>query len=80
MFCPKCGVENPDHAKFCFKCGSKFPNINKKSKINLKSTKNKLEPIEKSIGTATQELRKTTFELSSKIKTIINDKRNFKKK
>ena len=21
MFCPKCGTENPEHAKFCTKCG-----------------------------------------------------------
>jgi hypothetical protein len=22
MFCPKCGIENPDHGKFCRSCGS----------------------------------------------------------
>jgi len=22
MFCPKCGTENPEHAKFCTKCGA----------------------------------------------------------
>lgn len=25
MFCPKCGTENPDSAKFCKKCGAPFP-------------------------------------------------------
>jgi uncharacterized membrane protein len=24
MFCPKCGVENPEGAKFCSKCGSEL--------------------------------------------------------
>ncbi len=22
MFCPKCGTENPEEAKFCSKCGA----------------------------------------------------------
>ncbi|PIZ26852.1 MAG: hypothetical protein COY46_02855 [Chloroflexi bacterium CG_4_10_14_0_8_um_filter_46_9] len=22
MFCPKCGTENPEYAKFCTKCGA----------------------------------------------------------
>ena len=24
MFCPKCGTENPEHAKFCTKCGAEL--------------------------------------------------------
>ncbi len=24
MFCSKCGQQNPEDAKFCFKCGSPF--------------------------------------------------------
>jgi len=24
MFCPKCGAENPEGAKFCSKCGAEF--------------------------------------------------------
>lgn len=35
MFCPECGIENKDHAKFCLECGSrikygsKTPNVKK---------------------------------------------------
>lgn len=25
MFCPNCGVRNPDEAKFCFGCGKPLP-------------------------------------------------------
>lgn len=25
MFCPKCGVQNPDGARFCAGCGSPLP-------------------------------------------------------
>lgn len=25
MFCPNCGVKNPDEAKFCFGCGKPLP-------------------------------------------------------
>jgi len=27
MFCPKCGAENPDDAKFCHKCGAELSAI-----------------------------------------------------
>ncbi|WP_308616738.1 zinc-ribbon domain-containing protein, partial [uncultured Enorma sp.] len=29
MFCPKCGAENPDGAKFCVKCGAGLPVVQK---------------------------------------------------
>lgn len=29
MFCPKCGAENPDGAKFCVKCGAELPVVQK---------------------------------------------------
>ena len=28
MFCPKCGTENPDNAKFCGSCGSAMTVVN----------------------------------------------------
>lgn len=27
MFCPKCGTENPDEAKFCSKCGAELGGV-----------------------------------------------------
>jgi hypothetical protein len=27
MFCPKCGVENPDNGKFCRRCGTDIGNV-----------------------------------------------------
>ena len=27
MFCPKCGQQNPDEAKFCGSCGAVLPNL-----------------------------------------------------
>ncbi len=29
MFCPKCGIENPDNGKFCRKCGTDLSGISK---------------------------------------------------
>ena len=27
MFCPKCGIENPDHGKFCRSCGANLTHV-----------------------------------------------------
>lgn len=27
MFCPKCGIENPDNSKFCRNCGANLTNV-----------------------------------------------------
>ncbi len=27
MFCPKCGIQNPDHGKFCRSCGANLINV-----------------------------------------------------
>lgn len=27
MFCPKCGIENPDNSKFCRNCGTNLTNV-----------------------------------------------------
>lgn len=67
MFCPKCGTRNPDHAKYCFKCGSSFPNV-KKSNINDE----KLKPLEEGLNKTKDGLKKVSTQLSSKIKPIIN--------
>ena len=40
MFCPKCGVENKDNAKFCYNCGNNLThlaNSNKRNNISLDS-------------------------------------------
>jgi len=36
MFCPKCGTENPDKAKFCSKCGAELGATAKPSKAEAK--------------------------------------------
>jgi formylglycine-generating enzyme required for sulfatase activity/ribosomal protein L40E len=35
--CPKCGAENKDDAKYCYKCGTKLPDIRIPSVIGLNS-------------------------------------------
>jgi len=37
MFCSKCGVENPEGAKFCSKCGAELDSPTKTSKAAAKS-------------------------------------------
>ncbi len=43
MFCPKCGTENDDKAKFCKGCGAALkPSLKEKAESNEKSSNNKL--------------------------------------
>ena len=37
MFCPKCGAENPDGAKFCVKCGAGLPVVQKAEPVVAES-------------------------------------------
>jgi len=48
VYCPYCGEKNKDNAKFCKKCGSKLPEIEKKP-IKHHLTREPVYPIEEKV-------------------------------
>lgn len=77
MFCIKCGTENPDQAKFCFKCGSNLFDVNRNAKINFEIADKRLKHTENTIDKTKHGLKKFISKISSKLDDVTNFGKNF---
>jgi zinc-ribbon domain len=50
MFCPKCGIENPENGKFCRSCGTDLEIVSLAIAGNLQKTKYEVDPRKRAVS------------------------------